>query len=89
MRPVLLPPSVLLPNCPDNSSLFLNITHPSFRHITSFFVYIFYFVLMFTIILAILLGLSKADITCFPVHKATGFIIVGGGKFMSYAASAK
>lgn len=42
-----------------------------------------------TIILVFLFGRKSEEITCFPVHKAVGFIIVGGGKFIIYEASAK
>jgi len=53
----------------------------------SFFVYIFYFVWKFTITLANRFGLKTELITCFPVQRHAGFIIVGGGKFISSSAS--
>lgn len=83
MSPDLLPPRVLLPSCPHMSSLFLNTTHPSFRHITSSFVYSFYFAFRFTTILVFLLGLSSDEMTCFPVQRATGLTIEGGGILIS------
>jgi hypothetical protein len=37
--------------------------------------------------LAILFGLKTELITCFPVQRHAGFMIVGGGKFISSSAS--
>jgi hypothetical protein len=37
--------------------------------------------------LASLFGLKIELMTCFPVHKQTGLIIVGGGKLISSSAS--
>lgn len=39
--------------------------------------------------LVFLFGRNKEDITCFPVHRHTGFTIVGGGIFIISLASAK
>ena len=36
-----------------------------------------------------LFGRNKEEKTCFPVHKATGLIIVGGGNVIASVASAK
>ena len=51
-------------------------------------VYDFYSHFRLTITLAYRLGFIKELIICLPVHKDTGFKIVGAGILMSYEASA-
>lgn len=87
MSPVLFPPNVVLPIWPRSSSLFLKRTQPSVTHLCYPPVYIFYLAVKLTTTLACLFGLRTELITCFPVHKNAGFIIVGGGRLISSFAS--
>ena len=87
MSPVLFPPRVVLPICPNKSSLFLNKTKPSFKQVNSPYVYIFSLALKFTITREYLFGLSTELMTCLPVQRKVGLRMVGGGKFMSSLAS--